>query len=104
MSATDLISCHDCHNPISPNARVCPQCGSTFPAGPARVSRRGARANGAEQRNDQALIGVLILCTGIGFFFGAVTAGTWGAVGYAFVGAVIGAPAGFIINMTRSWR
>jgi zinc-ribbon domain len=96
-----MIDCHDCGNPVSPNARVCPQCGSTFPAGPARVSRRGLRANGGEQRNDQALMGMLILCTGIGFFYGAVTGGTWPAIGYGFVGAVIGGPAAFIINVSR---
>jgi hypothetical protein len=104
MGANELIGCHDCGNGVSPNARVCPQCGSTFPAGPARVSRRGALANGAEQRNDQTLISTLIFCTGIGFFFGAVTGGVLPAVGYAFVGAVIGAPSGFIINVTRNWR
>jgi hypothetical protein len=47
---------------------------------------------------------MLILCIGIGFFFGAVSGGTLPAVGYAFVGAVIGAPAGFIINITRNRR
>jgi hypothetical protein len=79
----ETISCHDCGNPVSPNARACLQCGSTFPSGPARVSRRGTRANGVEQHNDQTLISMLILCTGIGFFFGAVTGGTLPAFGYA---------------------
>jgi hypothetical protein len=100
----ELINCHDCGNPVSPNARACPQCGSTFPSGPARVSQRGVRANGIEQHNDQTLISMLILCTGIGFFFGAVTGGTLPAIGYAFVGVVIGAPLAFAINVTRNWR
>jgi hypothetical protein len=60
--------------------------------------------NEVEQHNDQTLISMLILCTGIGFFFGAVTGRTLPAIGYAFVGAVIGAPAGFIINLTCNWR
>lgn len=53
-----------------------------------RVGRRISRTIGTEQRSNETLLGMLILCTGIGFFFGAV----------------IGAPAGFIINVTRNWR
>jgi hypothetical protein len=54
-----------------------------------------------EQRNDQTLMGMLLLCTGIGIFYGALIGGTWPAIGYGFVGAVIGAPAGFIIIVSR---
>jgi hypothetical protein len=101
---TELLSCYDCSNAVSPNARACPHCGSTFPAGPARVGRRDSRTIGAEQRNDETLLGMFVLCIGIGFFFGAVTSGILAAVDYGFVGAVIGVPAGFIINVTRNWR
>jgi hypothetical protein len=44
---------------------------------------------------------MLVLCIGIGFFYGAVTGGAWPAIGYSMIGAIIGAPAGFIINLSR---
>jgi len=47
------------------------------------------------------MIGMLVLCTGVGFFFGALIGGTWPAVGYAVIGAFIGIPAGFVINLSR---
>lgn len=46
-------------------------------------------------------MGMLILCIGIGLFYGAVTGGTFPAIGYGLIGAVIGIPAGFILNMSR---
>jgi len=59
------------------------------------------RLHRIEQYNDQTLVGTFVLCCGIGFFYGAVTGGTWPAIGYALVGAIIGVPAGFIINLSR---
>lgn len=97
----ELISCHDCGGQVSFSARNCPHCGSTEQAGPYIHSRRQARLQGIEQRNDQTLMGMLVLCCGIGFFYGAATAGAWSAIGYGLVGALIGVPAGFIINLSR---
>jgi uncharacterized membrane protein len=42
----------------------------------------------------------------MGIVYGAVmgpggAASVWGGLGYGFIGAVIGVPAAFIINMTR---
>jgi hypothetical protein len=79
-----------------------PHCGSREPSGPYIQSPRQQRLHRIEERNDQTLVSMMMLCIGIGFFFGAVTGGTWPALGYGFVGAIIGAPAAFIINMT--WR
>ena len=97
----ELIGCHDCGGPVSFSAATCPHCGSKEPSGPYIRSPREQRFHRIEERNDQTLIGMLVLCTGIGFFYGAVTGGAWPAVGYGFVGAIIGAPAGFIINLSR---
>ncbi|WP_439373473.1 hypothetical protein [Bradyrhizobium sp. DASA03120] len=41
------------------------------------------------------------LCSGIGFFYGAVMIGAVGAFGYGLLGAIIGVPAAFIINVSR---
>jgi hypothetical protein len=32
----------------------------------------------------ETLMGMLVLCTGIGFFYGALTGGTWPALGMAW--------------------
>jgi hypothetical protein len=103
-----MIDCHDCRNPVSPNARVCPQCGSTFLAGPARVSRRGSRAHGAEQGNDQALIIAIAAGAAIGGFYGAETSPSFlqalfAVPLYALVGAIVGTSIAFAINITRTW-
>jgi hypothetical protein len=97
----ELIACHDCGGQVSFSARHCPHCGSTEQAGPYVHGPRQQRLIGAEARNDQTVMGMLVLCCGIGFFFGAVTGGMWPAIGYGVVGAIIGVPAGFIINMSR---
>ena len=47
------------------------------------------------------MIGMLVLCTGSGFFLGALTGSVWPAVGYGLVGALIGVPAGFVVNLSR---
>ena len=65
------------------------------------MSRREQRFHRIEDRNDQTMIGMLVLCTGVGFCFGALLGGTWPAVGYAVIGAFIGIPAGFVINLSR---
>jgi hypothetical protein len=97
----ELVGCHDCGEAVSFSAAACPHCGSREPSGPYIMSRREQRLHRIEERNDQTLMGMLMLCTGIGFFFGAVTGGAWPAVGYGLVGAFIGVPAGFVINVSR---
>jgi hypothetical protein len=97
----ELIGCHDCGGPVSFSAVTCPHCGSREPSGAYIHSPRERRFHRIEERNDQTLIGMLVLCTGAGFFYGAVTGGALPAVGYGLVGAIIGAPAGFIVNLSR---
>jgi hypothetical protein len=65
------------------------------------MSRRERRLHRIEERNDQTLMGMLVLCTGVGFFFGAITGGAGPAIGYGLVGALVGVPAGFVINVSR---
>jgi hypothetical protein len=109
MIATELISCHDCGWSVSFSATACPRCGSRESSGPYRFSAREARRLGAEDKNARTLIMMTVGLAPVGAFYGvetsssalgAVMLGLW----YAFVGAVIGAPAGFIINLTRNWR
>lgn len=57
--------------------------------------------NRIEEKNDQSLLGTTVLCSGIGFFYGAVMIGAFGAFGYGLLGAIIGVPAGFIVNVSR---
>ncbi|GLR87665.1 hypothetical protein [Bradyrhizobium iriomotense] len=42
-----------------------------------------------------------VLCSGIGFFYGAMMVGAFGAFGYGLLGAIIRVPAGFIISVSR---
>jgi hypothetical protein len=100
----ELIDCHDCGEAVSFSAASCPHCGSKEPSGPYIHSPLEQRRHRAEERNDQTLVGMLVLCTGIGFFFGAATGGAWPAVGYGLVGCLIGTPAGFIINVSRLFK
>jgi hypothetical protein len=100
----ELIGCYDCGGAVSFSAVSCPHCGSREPSGPYFQSPRQQRLHRIEERNDQTLIGMLVLCTGIGFFYGAVTGGALPAVGYGLVGAIIGVPAGFILNVTRRFK
>ena len=58
------------------------------------MSPREKRLHRIEQRNDRTLIGTLALCTGAGFFFGAMTGGAAPAIGLGLLGALIGIPAG----------
>lgn len=97
----ELFGCNDCGGRVSFSAATCPHCGSGEPSGPYFQSPREQRLHRIEERNDQALMGMMVLCTGIGFFYGAVTGGAWPAVGYGLVGAIIGVPAGFITNVSR---
>ncbi|MCA1510258.1 hypothetical protein [Bradyrhizobium sp. NBAIM01] len=97
----ELIGCYDCGSGVSFSALACPHCGSREPAGPYVESSKERRLHRIEEKNDQALIGMTVLCSGIGFFYGAVMIGAFGAFGYGLLGAIVGAPAGFIINVTR---
>ncbi|CCE00179.1 hypothetical protein [Bradyrhizobium sp. STM 3809] len=103
----ELIDCHDCGNAVSFSAVACPHCGSTEPAGPAVQSRRELRRLRMEATNDRRLVVVTVLCTGLGTLYGALTgaggaASLWSALFYGFIGAVIGVPAAFVINVSRS--
>jgi hypothetical protein len=97
----ELIGCHDCGKAVSFSAAACPNCGSREPSGPHIMSRHEQRMFRHEDRNDQTLLGMLVLCGGVGFCLGALTGGTWPAVGYGLVGALVGLPAGFVINVSR---
>lgn len=97
----ELIGCHDCGREVSFSAVACPHCGSREPSGPYVMSRREKRLHRIEQRNDRTLVAMLGLCSGIGFFFGAITGGPWPAVGYGVLGLLIGTPAAFVINLSR---
>ncbi|UVO33074.1 hypothetical protein KUF59_05450 [Bradyrhizobium arachidis] len=97
----ELIGCYDCGGNVSFSAVTCPHCGSPEPAGPYLQNPKERRLHGIEEKNDQTLIGMTVLCSGIGLFYGAVMVGTLGAFGYGLLGAVIGVPAGFIINVSR---
>ena len=101
LKRQELIGCHDCGEAVSFSAAACPHCGSRDPSGPYMMSRKEKRLHRIEQRNDQTLISMMVLCTGIGFFFGALTGGAWPAVGHALLGTLIGAPAGFVLNLSR---
>jgi hypothetical protein len=105
----ELISCHDCHRPISFSAAACPNCGSREPTGPYRHNRKEARRLGAEDKNDRTLIMLTVGLGAVGAFYGVETSSS--ALGayvtatiYGFLGAAIGAPLAFAINVTRNWR
>lgn len=109
MPAVELISCHDCGNGVSFTALACPNCGSTEPSGPYRFSKKEARRHRIEERNDRRLILMTAGLAAVGAFYGLETSSS--AVRafvivplYGFVGAVIGAPLAFALNMTRHWR
>jgi hypothetical protein len=108
-SVMELISCHDCGNGVSFTARACPHCGSTEPSGSYRFSAREARRHRIEERNDRTLILMTAGLGAIGVFYAletsasALEAVTLAAV-YGVLGAAIGAPLAFAINMTRNWR
>ena len=77
-------------------------------AGPYRPSRRVARRNGIEARNDRTLILMMVALGAIGAFYGAEIDSTLygkllsGAL-YGFVGVCAAVPLAFAINVTRSW-
>ncbi len=102
----ELVACHDCGQEISFTASRCPYCGSTEPAGSYVHSRQELRKLRIEATNDRRLVIVTLACFAIGFAYGAVMgpggiASIWNGLAYGFVGAVIGVPAAFIINVTR---
>lgn len=102
-----LIDCHDCGQGVSFSAQSCPHCGSTEPAGSPELSPRALRKLRVEETNDRRLIIITLLCCGLGVLYGAVmspggSAALWSGLGFGFVGAVIGVPAAFIINVSRN--
>jgi predicted amidophosphoribosyltransferase len=105
----ELINCHDCAQPVSFSAAACPHCGSTESSGPYRHNRKEARRSRVEEKNDKNLIVVMTALGAIGAFYGVETSSSsLGAIllglCYGFVGAAIGAPLAFAINLTRNWR
>jgi rRNA maturation protein Nop10 len=105
----ELIQCHDCGNGISFSALACPHCGSIEPSGPYRFSAKEARRYRIEERNDGRLIFVTGAMAIVGAFYGLETSSSAlralvTAPLYGFLGAAIGAPLAFAINMTRYWR
>lgn len=102
----ELIECHDCGQAVSFSAASCPQCGSREPAGPHVHSPRELRRLRAEARNDRTLIMSVVGCGLLGAALGALTATGpimmfVGGVFYGLIGVLLGAPIGFVINMTR---
>ncbi|SFI32831.1 hypothetical protein SAMN05216525_107132 [Bradyrhizobium sp. Gha] len=97
----ELIDCHDCGAPVSFSAAACPTCGSREPTGPYVQSRAERLRHRAEEKNDHTLLAMTVLCLGIGFSYGSLMVGPWGAVGYGLIGVIIGVPAGFIMNVSR---
>lgn len=101
LQRQELIGCRDCGNAVSFSAFACPHCGSREPSLSYEKSRKERRLHRIEQRNDQTMISMTVLCTGVGFFLGALIGGTSSAVGYAVLGAFIGIPAAFVVNLSR---
>ncbi|WP_245323634.1 hypothetical protein [Bradyrhizobium shewense] len=60
----ELIGCNDCGSGVSFSALACPR----EPAGPYVESSEERRLHRIEEKNDQTLIGMMVLCPGIGFF------------------------------------
>lgn len=92
----ELMGCHDCGGAVSFSADACPHCGSREHSGPRTVIR-----DRIEQRNDQTLVAMLLLCSFAGVFWGAATGGIFSLVGYGLLGFLIGVPAGFVVNLSR---
>lgn len=97
----ELVGCEDCGMPVAFSAARCPHCGSLEPSGPAVGGPQDLNLHRIEEPKDRVLIGMLVLCSGIGFLYGAATGNVRIAVGYGLLGAIIGVPTGFIINLSR---
>jgi hypothetical protein len=105
----ELINCHDCGWSVSFSAAACPRCGSKEPSGPYRHNRKEARRLRLEERNDRRLILMTVGLGAVGAFYGLETSSSvlgafMAATVYGFVGAAIGGPLAFAINITRNWR
>jgi uncharacterized membrane protein YeaQ/YmgE (transglycosylase-associated protein family) len=105
----ELITCHDCGWSVSFTAAHCPRRGSREPSGPYRHNRKEARRLRAEDLNDRRLILMTVGLGAVGAFYGLETStSAFGAFVtatiYGFLGAAIGAPLAFAINITRNWR
>lgn len=103
---TELTDCHDCRGAVAFGAASCPHCGSREPGGPYVLSPRERRQYRIEERNDRNLVMVSLCCAIAGGVYGALTASSvLGAVvsglGYGCLGALVGVPAAFVINVTR---
>ncbi|MCP3476658.1 hypothetical protein NLM33_41560 [Bradyrhizobium sp. CCGUVB1N3] len=75
----ELIGCYDCGTPVAFSAVACPTCGSSEPLGPYVHSPRELKLHRIEEKNDQTLMSMTLLCCGIGLFFGALIGGIWAA-------------------------
>ena len=114
----EVINCHDCRGSVSFTAAYCPHCGSKEPAGAYQFSKKEARKFRIEDRNDNYLVRTTLLLGLIGMLYGIVVGqrieSSWygvqstiivmSAVGYGFVGILIGVPVAATINMYRSAR
>jgi hypothetical protein len=107
----EVINCHDCERFVSFSASRCPHCGSAEPAGPYRFSKREARRFRIEDKNDNTLIVTTLAFGVIGALYGiakfkvpSIILATIGAVGYGFLGLIIGALVAATFNTVRSLR
>jgi predicted RNA-binding Zn-ribbon protein involved in translation (DUF1610 family) len=103
MNRPQMTKCYDCGNAVSASSRVCPHCGSSEPW-PYHFSRREQKRLRAEARNDNRLIIITAVCIAIGIIAGLLIGRGilyQGALAVAFgmLGALIGPPIAFAINM-----
>src|SRR5260370_3948715 len=81
----------------------------TRPAAPYGYKRKEARRYRIEDRNDRTRILITVGFGAVGAFYGVETSSsTLGALVaslcFGFVGAAVGGPLAFAINITRNWR
>jgi hypothetical protein len=104
MNRSQMTKCYDCGNAVSASSRVCPHCGSSEPIGPYQLSRKEQKRLRIEARNDNRLFIITILCIAIGIIAGLLTGHgilyqCAFAVMFGALGALIGPPIAFAINM-----